>query len=118
MHYVCIENNTVISILNYAPAVPETVTVSEISDADHDAIIAQTHYFDVITNTVKPAETATLEKKEAQQRNAADLEFLRSTDWQILRHLRQQTLGMPTSLSTPAYLELEQQRQLAASRIV
>lgn len=118
MHYVCIEDNKVISILSYAPSVPVTVTVVEISDTDHNSIIAQTHYFDVSTKTVKPVNSEILIQKENQQRNAEDLEFLRSTDWKILRHMRQTTLGIPTSLSSEEYIELEQQRQAAAGRIV
>jgi rRNA maturation endonuclease Nob1 len=118
MHYVCIENNTVISILSYAPAVPDTVSISEISDADHNSIIAQTHYFDVSTKTVKSVNSEVLTQRENQLRNADDLEFLRSTDWQVMRHIRQKALGITTSLSEADYLQLEQQRHQAASRIV
>lgn len=118
MHYVCIEDNKVISILSYAPAVPNTVSVSEISDADHNSIIAQTHYFDVPTKTVKPVNSEVLTQKENQLKNANDLEFLRSTDWKIMRHIRQKALGITTSLSDAEYLQLEQQRHQAASRIV
>jgi hypothetical protein len=38
MHYVCIENNLVVSILSYQPSVPETVTVQEISDEQANQI--------------------------------------------------------------------------------
>ena len=118
MHYVCIENNTVISILNYNPTVPNTVTVVSINDNDYKLIEQQTHYFNVSSRTVVPVAAEILAQKTNQQRNAEDMEFLRSTDWQVLRHIRQQALGIPTSLTTQAYLELEQQRQAAASRIV
>lgn len=118
MHYVCIENNTVISILNYNPAVPSTVTVVAINDSDYGLIEQQTHYFNATSKTVVPVAAEILAEKTSQQRNAEDMEFLRSTDWQVLRHIRQQALGVPTSLTTQAYLDLEEQRQAAASRIV
>ena len=53
MHYVCIENNTVVAILNYLPSVPSTVRLQEITDTQADQLRAQTHYFDVADNTVK-----------------------------------------------------------------
>lgn len=118
MHYVCIENDKVISILNYAPSVPMTVQLVEINNADYNLIMEQTHYFDVPSKTVKAADASIVAQKAAQQQNAEDLEFLRSTDWKILRHIRQQALSVPTSLSAEEYLALEQQRNAAASRIV
>ena len=45
-------------------------------------------------------------------------EFLNSTDWKILRHIRQKALNITTSLSDVEYLQLEQQRQAAAARII
>jgi len=118
MHYVCIENDNVISILNYAPSVPNTVSLVEINDTDYGLIVEQTHYFDVPTKTVKPVDASVLTQKATQQQNAEDLEFLRSTDWKVLRHIRQNALGIPTSLSAEEYQALEQQRNAAASRII
>jgi hypothetical protein len=46
--------------------------------------------------------------------NAVEREFLRSTDWQILRHIRQKSLNQTTSLTEDQYLTLEQQRADAA----
>jgi hypothetical protein len=59
-----------------------------------------------------------LEQKERDVLNAVEREFLNSTDWKVMRHLRQKALGEPTSLTEEQYLELEQQRSDAASRIV
>jgi hypothetical protein len=44
--------------------------------------------------------------------------FLNASDWKILRHLREQALGIPTSLSSSEYLALEQERADAAARII
>ncbi len=117
MYYVCIEDNKVISVLNYSPNVPNTVNVVEISDEAHEQLQAGTHRFDIPTSSVLPISVAETNAKAAQQRNIADLEFLRSTDWKILRHIRQKALGIPTSLTDAEYLALEQQRQDAAARI-
>jgi predicted nucleotidyltransferase len=50
--------------------------------------------------------------------NAQEREFLNNTDWKILRHLRQKALNIATSLSDTEYIQLEQQREAAAARVV
>jgi hypothetical protein len=117
MHYVCIEDNKVITILNYQPSVPETVTVQEISDAQAAQIAAQTHYFDVSSRAVIAVDSAITAQKVKDIANGQEREFLNSTDWKILRHIRQKALNIATSLSDADYLQLEQQREAAAARI-
>lgn len=117
MHYVCIENNLVVSVLNYQPNVPNTVSVTEITDSQAAQIAAQTHYFDVVSQSV-PAVAASIAAAQAQYlANGLEREFLNSTDWQVLRHIRQLALSVPTSLSAEQYLQLEQQRHAASARI-
>jgi hypothetical protein len=118
MHYVCIENEVVVGIQSYEPTVPSSITVITITDQQHKQIMDQTHKFDVITKAVIPIDSAILARKEQDKLNAAEREFLNSTDWKVLRHMRQKLLGVPTSLTEQQYLELEQQRQAAAARIV
>ena len=118
MHYVCIEDNRISSILNYEPTVPSSVTVVTITDTEYNNIKAQTHYFDVADRTVKSVDASVLIQKEQEVENAQQREFLRSTDWQILRHIRQKALNVPTSLTDEEYLALEQQRADAAASIV
>jgi gamma-glutamylcysteine synthetase len=111
MYYICIENNEVISVLSYRPSVPPAVSVEEISNDDFRKLEESTHYYDVTTKTVKEkaAEMTNSTIKSAQNR-----EFLNSTDWQVLRHIREQALGKPTTLSQAEYMELERKRDLAA----
>jgi hypothetical protein len=118
MHYVCIEENKIISILSYSPAVPSTVSVYEITDQQAEQIKDQTHYFDINSETLQPVESSITAEKEQYRLNGIEREFLNSTDWKILRHLRQKALNVPTTLTDAQYLELEQQRQAAAARIV
>lgn len=118
MHYVCIEDNKVITILNYQPSVPDTVTVQEISDAQAAQIAAQTHYFDVSSRAVTVVDSAITVQKAKDLTNGLEREFLNSTDWKVLRHIRQKALNIATSLSDADYLQLEQQREAAAARIV
>ena len=118
MYYVCIENNLVTSIMSYEPAVPDTVRTVTISKEQYDQIMAQTHRFDVTTDSLVSVPSVELEQKERDILNAVEREFLNSTDWKVMRHLRQKTLGESTSLTEEQYLELEQQRSDAASRIV
>jgi hypothetical protein len=118
MHYVCIENNQVTGIQSYEPAVPNTVSVVTITDEQHQQIMNQTHRFDVPSRTVVAVNSAILAEKEQYRLNGIEREFLNSTDWKVLRHLRQKALGLPTTLTEDQYIELEQQRQAAAARIV
>jgi hypothetical protein len=118
MYYVCIEENKIISILNYSPAVPASVSVYEITDQQAEQIKDQTHYFDIENKTVEPVAESVTAEKEQYRLNGIEREFLNSTDWKILRHLRQKALDVPTTLTDAQYLELEQQRQAAAARIV
>lgn len=118
MHYVCVENNVIVSILNYQPNVPKSVAVFEISDTQAQQIQAQTHYFDLEHQIVKPVVGDVAAQKTRELSNAEKREFLNSTDWKVLRHIRQKALGIPTTLTESQYLELEQQREAASAGIV
>ena len=118
MYYVCIEENKIVSILNYSPAVPASVLVHEITDQQAEQIKDQTHYFDIENKTVEPVAASITAEKEQYRLNGIEREFLNSTDWKILRHMRQQALNVPTTLTDAEFLTLEQQRQAAAARIV
>jgi hypothetical protein len=118
MYYVCIEDNKIISILNYEPSVPESVLIYEITDQQANQINNQTHYFNIENKTVESVALSVVAQKEQHRLNGIEREFLNSTDWKILRHMRQQALNVPTSLTEAEFLELEQQRQAAAARIV
>jgi hypothetical protein len=118
MYYVCIENNQVTGIQSYEPAVPSTVSVITITDQQHQQIMDQTHRFDIASKTVVSVDSAISAEKEQYRLNGIEREFLNSTDWKILRHMRQKALNVPTTLTDAQYVELEQQRQAAAARIV
>ena len=118
MYYVCIENNQAVGILNYKPSVPNTVKVVEISDLDYKKLENQTGRFDVSACKVVDLSADVLSKKEIELKNAKEQEFLNSTDWKILRHIREKALNLPTSLTEQQYLELEKSRNDAAARII
>ena len=113
MHYVCIENNLVVSILNYEPNTPQSVSVVPIPDEDHQLIANQTHIFDVDLLSIRA-----LTNKELNDlfdvEGATKRDFLNSTDWKVLRHLREKALGVSTSLTSQQYLDLEAERQETA----
>lgn len=121
MNYVCIENGQIIGVFNYQPEVPESVQVVEVEDSEVEKVKEGTHFFDT-DGTVKPVPQSELDKKaqedELRKANAAQREFLNSTDWKILRHIRQKSLGIATSLTEEEYLDLENQRQNAANSII
>jgi hypothetical protein len=115
--FVCIENGVVVSILDYQPNVPNSVTVAKITKEQYDNMKSGTHVFDVESMQVKPAPDAQIAKKEIERRDAQRRHILESTDWQVLRHIRQKALGIPTTLSDDKYIELESLRQQAAQNI-
>lgn len=117
MYYICIENQAVVSVLNYQPQVPDSVEVIEITDDEYSKIHNQTHYFDVTEKSIVPVPETELEKKEIEKQNVEPREFLNSTDWMVLRHLRQRALNIETSLTEDAYIELEKKRDKAARKI-
>lgn len=117
MYYVCIENQQIVSILNYEPNVPASVKVICISDAEHAHIQAQTHYFDVDQLKVLTMPDHVLEMKANQDHNRACLKYLMDTDWKVLRHIRQLHLGEPTSLTADEYTQLERERARMADQI-
>lgn len=51
------------------------------------------------------------ESQEAQQ-------LLNTTDYKVLRHIRQQALTLPTTLTQAEYLALEQQRHDASLKVI
>jgi hypothetical protein len=118
MYNVCIENNQITGILNYQPNVPDTVTIVQITDEQYSSMLNNTHYFDVNSKTVLAVSTESINQKTVEIANAQEREFLNRTDWKVLRHIRQKALSVPTSLSEEEYIELERQRQNAASRII
>ena len=118
MYYVCIENNLIISILNYQPSVPDSVRIIEISDDDYKKITDQTHFFNIDTETTEAYPNAFFEEKDRDLKNAEHREFLNSTDWMVLRHIREKALGIDTTLTDEQYLELEGRRQSIANSII
>lgn len=118
MYYVCIEDDRVVNVLNYEPEVPTTVTVVEIEDADYQLLTARSHYFDIPSQTVLPYSTEVIDARAQQQQNKIYQQMLTESDWQVLRHIRQKALGIPTSLSEAEYLDLELERNGIAAQII
>lgn len=117
MYYVCIEDDRVVNVLNYAPEVPDTVTVAEINETDYQSLMSRSHYFDIPTQTVLPYGDEVIDARAQQQQNKIHQQMLMDSDWQVLRHIRQKALGIPTSLSEAEYLDLELRRNQAANSI-
>lgn len=118
MYYVYIEDSSISSILNYEANVPDTVEIVKISDADYIGMHQQypTKRFDIATKSVIDIDNS--EQEARDKINAEAREFLNSTDWKVLRHMRELALGESTSLTEEEYIILEQQRSEAAARIV
>lgn len=117
MKYVCVEDDRVCGIMDYAPSVPDTVKVTVIADEEYEQLSSRTHYFDIPSSSVLPYDNTALEQLDQLTVNEDKIKFLASTDWKVMRHIREKALGIPTSLSEAEYLDLELQRHDAASKI-
>lgn len=115
--FVCIENNKVTSILEYQPNVPSSVSVVQITKEQYQTIQDRTHYFDAVTQSVKKVPQNEIAKETLRQKGAVAREYLNSTDWMVLRHVREKALGITTTLTQDTYIDLERQRQQAADSI-
>lgn len=118
MVYVCIENGAVVSFMEYLPNVPPSVRLVEIEKAAYDSIIAGTHTFEVGVDAVVPVAPSVIAAEQQRASNSDNRRFLRDTDWKILRHMREQTLGLPMSLTPAEFIALEQARAAAAAAVV
>ena len=117
MHYVCIKENKITSILNYEPNVPSDVEIVIITDEEYSLLVKDTHTFSMSLKKVIEHANEHITAKQVQESNAQYSELLTSTDWKVMRHIRQKALGLPTTLSDEEYIALEQQRQDAADSI-
>lgn len=117
MYYICVENNQITGVLNYEPSVPPSVTVVAISDQEHAKINQRTHYFDIATSSVQPHAKNEIDRIAAQAASKEHLRFLSTTDWKVMRHIREKALGIPTSLSEAEYLDLELERERRAAAV-
>lgn len=117
MRYLCIEDNVITAALTYEPAVPASVRVLTVTDSEYQQLADRTHYFDPASDQILPR-TADMLAQDARAQEQLDArKFLSDTDWQVLRHMREQALSKPTTLTQSAYLELERQRDAAAAII-
>jgi hypothetical protein len=111
-----------LSIINYVANLPDGVNSLQITEAEKLGIDEGTHYFDLATLTVQSKAAEILQAEQAAETlrlsNLQYRAFLDSTDWQVLRHIRQQSLGIETSLTQQEYLDLEEQRHQAALSII
>ncbi len=118
MYYVCIEENQIVSIVDYKPSVPKSVSIFEIGKEEYENITErQTHFFDVETKTIKQNSLTVEKEKKKRIQNIESMRFLETTDWKVLRHIREKSLGIVTSLTEGEYIKLENLRHEAANSI-
>jgi hypothetical protein len=110
-----------VSIINYEPNVPEGVKVLTITNVEKQGIDSGSHYFNKQEQKVVRKTGAQVQAednaKSVQQTNAHNKEFLTKTDWKVLRHIREKALSKPTTLTEQEYIQLEKDRERAASLI-
>lgn len=117
MHYYCVENNQICSVSNYEPNVPASVSVYQVPDDIHERIQNKEWWFNLDSRTAEPLPAGVAAELEAGKTQHQKLAFLSSTDWKILRHLRQKALNIETTLAEHEYLDLEFKREQTARSI-
>ena len=108
MYYVCIEDNQVTSIVDYEPSVPSSIIVETITKAKYKILSEEKGYYDVAKRDVVKHPSRSIKDQEKAK---AALKYLQSTDWKVLRHIRETQLEIQTTLSTKEYIALEKERQ-------
>jgi hypothetical protein len=92
--------------------------IQEVPAVYSEAIPARTHRevklrAEYQIEIVDITEAVALEKLSTEA-----LRYLESTDWKVLRHIRQKALGITTSMSDEEYLEFELSRVEAANKVI
>lgn len=121
-YYIVYDSNRdSVSVINYEPNVPSDIKIIEISETEKFGMDQGIYYFDKTNQTViKKALTEIQSEgltKKTQQENAQHQDFLNSTDWKVLRHIREVALNQSTTLSQEEYIDLEKERSEAAKSI-
>lgn len=115
MPFVYIENDEVVSVLNYKADIPSSIKEIEITPSEYEGLFDETFIFDVATKKV--IQNPSSSNKVISQKDAELRDFLRRSDWKILRHIREKNLGLETTLTNQEYIDLEWQRHAAAQKI-
>lgn len=110
-YYICLEDGEFNHIHNYLPNVPDTIEVIEITEEDKKQLESDEYYFDVESKKVSIKPDSYFNKKEIIDEVYNSKSFLNKTDYKILRHIREKSLGINTTLSNEELLNLEKERQ-------
>ena len=114
MYYICIENDEITSIVDHEPNVPESATIEKITTAKYKIIAEGKGYYDLNKKDVVKYHSKLIKDAEKSKKAKA---FLSSTDWKVLRHIRETQLGIQTTLSTKEYVALEKERHKQAKLV-
>jgi hypothetical protein len=92
--------------------------IPEVPAVYSEAIPARTHR-EVKLRAEYTVEVVDITEAVALERLSTEaLRYLESTDWKVLRHIRQKALGITTSMSDEEYLEFELARVEAANKVI
>jgi hypothetical protein len=115
MLFIIIENNKIVSKLDYKPNVPENTNIIEYTENIPkefieliDGKICDSRNYIFYQGKYIPV---TGEIKEQIRINKEAKDFLTNTDWKVLRHLEQQEKNISTSLTQEDYQALLNERQ-------
>lgn len=102
------------SLAEYEPGVPESKQVVEVSEREYRLLAGGEGVFN--SNTLE-VEEVDKESEDDILEQAGFREFLSSTDWKVLRHIREKALGIETTLTDKEYIDLETERHNVSKKI-
>lgn len=123
MLYLLIKNETLLSVCNYEPNIDsDDIRIVKYSGKiPFDRIIYidgkirdKDNYIDI--NGKYILKTKTLETQ--LNNNQTSRQYLKNSDWLVIRHRDQLALGIKTTLSDEEYLNILKKRQLERERVV
>ena len=121
--YLLIKNETLLSVCNYEPNIDsDDIRIVKYSGKiPFDRIIYidgkirdKDNYIDI--NGKYILKTKTLETQ--LNNNQTSRQYLKNSDWLVIRHRDQLALGIKTTLSDEEYLNILKKRQLERERVV
>ena len=121
--YLLIKNETLLSVCNYEPNIDsDDIRIVKYSGKiPFDRIIYidgkirdKDNYIDI--NGKYILKTKTLETQ--LNNNQTSRQYLKNSDWLVIRHRDQLALGIKTTLSDEEYLNILKKRQLKRERVV
>ena len=97
---------------------PDEYLIVEVSEQQVHGLVTGSLLLDHATKTIIQADADALLQIKLVEESDTARRYLISTDWKVMRHIRELALGLATTLTAEEYLSLEQSRADAAAKVI